>query len=161
MGILPEKTGTWIGSNESTLLMKIMVISVFFDSVDALILGRKTYDTVACFNEWPYKEKRVIVLSNTLSAVREEAELFCGKLDRLTSDLYADGIKHLWVDGGIAISTFLETGMVDQVILSVIPIILGSGISLFSSMKQEHACHLVSSQSFPSGLMQLQYEIVE
>ncbi len=133
----------------------------FINGIDALVLGRNTYDVVSGFGEWPYKGKRVIVLSNTLKEVRKEAELFCGQLADLASVLHSEGIKHVWVDGGITVSKFLESGLVDDITISVIATVLGSGIPLFSTMNREHKCHLVSTQSYPSGLVQLKYEVVK
>ncbi len=133
----------------------------FISSIDALILGRNTYQVVSGFNEWPYKEKRVIVLSNTLKEVREEAELFSGELSELLSKLHSENIKHIWIDGGITASKFLEAGFVDELTVSVIAMILGSGIPLFSVMNREHRCRLVTSQTYPSGLVQLKYEVIK
>jgi dihydrofolate reductase len=133
----------------------------FFNSIDALILGRNTYETVSAFDKWPYTGKRVIVLSNTLNEVRKEAELFCGQLTNLASILHSDGIQHVWVDGGITISKFLEAGLVDHITISIIPVILGSGIPLFSFMHIEQVCRFISTQSYPSGLVQLQYEVIK
>lgn len=132
----------------------------FIGSVDALVLGRNTYEVVASFDKWPYEGKKVMVLSNTLNDVRKEAELFCGQLTDLTSMLHSEGIKHVWVDGGITVSKFLEAGLVDYITISVIATVLGSGIPLFSTMSREHKCHLLSSQSYPSGLVQLNYEVL-
>ena len=133
----------------------------FINGIDALVLGRNTYDVVSGFGEWPYKGKRVIVLSNTLKEVRKEAELFCGQLTDLASMLHSEGVKHVWVDGGITVSKFLESGLVDDITISVIATVLGSGIPLFSPMNREHKCHLISTQSYPSGLVQLKYEVVK
>lgn len=106
-----------------------------------------------------YKGKRVIVLSHTLKDVREEAELFCGQLTDLLSKLYSENVSHIWVDGGVTASKFLEAGLVDEMTISIIAMVLGSGISLFSSMNQEQKCRLISTQSYPSGLVQLKYEV--
>lgn len=133
----------------------------FINGIDALVLGRNTYEVVSNFDKWPYEGKRVIVLSNSLTQVRKEAELFCGNLHDLASRLHSEGIKHVWVDGGITVSKFLETGLVDDITISVIAVILGSGISLFSTMNREHKCHLISTQSYPSGLVQLRYEVIK
>lgn len=128
------------------------------DSIDAVILGRNTYEIAARVPDWPYKGKRIVVLSNSLQTVREEAELFRGDLTQLASRLHSDDIKHIWIDGGITISQFLDLQMVDSMTLSVIPVILGSGIPLFNT--KELSCRLVSSQPYPSGLVQSTYEII-
>lgn len=133
----------------------------FINSIDALILGRKTYEVVSAFDEWPYKGKRVIVLSNTLNEVRKEAELFSGRLTDLLSKLHNENVSHVWVDGGITASKFLEAGLVDELTISVIAMVLGFGIPLFSKMNTEHKCRLVSSHSYPSGLVQLKYEVIK
>ena len=130
------------------------------DSIDALIIGRKTYEIATTVPD-PYPGKRVVVLSNSLHSVREGMELFRGDLAQLTSQLHSDGIKHVWIDGGVTISQFLDLQMVDSMTLSVIPVILGSGMPLFSAIGTELPCRLISSQSYPSGLVQLNYEIVK
>lgn len=132
----------------------------FISGIDTLVLGRNTYEVVCSFKEWPYKGKRVIVLSHKLNEVRKEAELFGGQLTDLASQLHSEGIKHVWVDGGITVSKFLEAGLVDDITISVIAVVLGSGIPLFSAMDKEHKCRLLSTQSYPSGLVQLKYEVV-
>ena len=66
----------------------------------------------------------------------------------------------MWVDGGITVSKFLEAELVDDITISIIAMVLGSGIPLFSTMNREHKCSLISSQSYPSGLVQLKYQVV-
>jgi dihydrofolate reductase len=129
------------------------------DSIDGVILGRNTYEIAASVPDWPYKGKRIVVLSNTLQTVREEAELYRGDLTHLVTQLHSDGIKHVWIDGGVTISQFLKLQLVDCMTLSVIPVILGDGMPLFNALGNEIPCHLISSQSYPSGLVQLNYEI--
>lgn len=128
------------------------------DSIDAVILGRHTYEVASSVPDWPYKGKRIIVLSRTLKTVREEAELFRGDLKDLAAQLHADGIKHIWIDGGVTISQFLDLQMVDAMTLSVIPILLGEGMPLFNNISKELPCRLMSSTSYPSGLVQSCYE---
>jgi len=131
----------------------------FMASVDVLILGRNTYDVVSGFDEWPYQGKRVVVMSQKLKEVREEAELFSGDIHALLLKLHTEGTTHIYVDGGVIISKFLEMGLVDQIIITVIPTILGTGIRLFNPMINGHDCRLASSQSYPNGLVQLRYEL--
>lgn len=129
-------------------------------SVDAVVLGRKTYEVAATVSD-PYPGKRVIVLSHSLTAVKPGMELYKGDLALLVTQLEEQGIKHIWVDGGSTISQFLSTELVDTLTLSIIPIILGGGIPLFSMINKESACRLLSSQAYPSGLVQLKYEIIK
>ncbi len=118
------------------------------DSIDAVILGRNTYEVAAAVPDWPYKGKRIVILSNTLKTVREEAEIFRGDVTQLIYKLHLEGIKHIWVDGGLTISQFLNLHMVDSMTLS-----------LFTAIDKDSSCRLVFSQSYPSGLVQLKYEI--
>ncbi len=111
--------------------------------------------------EWPYPQKKVIVLSKTLQSIKKEAELFQGDPDTLLSRLHLEGIRHVWIDGGITISQFLQSQLVDHLTISVIPVILGSGIPLFNKIGKEISCTLLTSQSYPSGLVQLSYKIVK
>ncbi len=131
----------------------------FIGSVDALVLGKNTYEVVSGFDKWPYEGKKVIVLSNTLNLVRNEVELFSGQLTDLLCMLHSQGIKRVWIDGGVTVCKFLEAGLVDDITISVIAMVLGSGIPLFSTMNKEHKCRLISTQSYPSGLVQLKYEV--
>lgn len=157
-GYIARKDGglDWLdrvgGFNEDYGFQKLL------NSIDALIIGRKTYEVATTVPD-PYPGKRVIVLSNSLNYVRKDMELYRGDLTQLASRLHSDGIKHIWIDGGVTISQFLDLQMVDSMTLSVIPVILGSGIPLFNPIGKEHACHLISSQSYPSGLVQLNYEM--
>lgn len=134
--------------------------SKFFSSVDVLVMGRNSYETVAKFDPWPYQGKRVVVLSSTLTSVCEQAELFSGNAINLVEKLHAEGIKHIYVDGGVTISNFLNAGLVDQMIISIIPVVLGSGIPLFSKINKDQWCRLMSSKAYSNGLVQLQYEVV-
>lgn len=134
--------------------------SKFFSTVDALVMGRKTYDVVSRFTTWPYQDKRVIVLSSTLTSVCEQAELFNGEIKDLIEKLQDEGVKHIYVDGGVTISRFLNAGLIDQLIISLIPVILGSGIPLFSNINDDTWCRLTSSYAYSNGLVKLQYEII-
>ena len=135
--------------------------SKFFTGVDVLIMGRNTYEVVSGFDMWPYQGKRVVVLSSTLTSVCAQAELFTGDIAHLIEKLHADGAKHIYVDGGTTVSQFLNMGLIDYMIISLIPVVLGSGIPLFSKINNDKWCHLVSSKPYSNGLVQLQYEVVK
>lgn len=133
----------------------------FLESVDALVMGKNTYKIASTADIWPYQGKRVIVLSSTLNSVCDKAEVYRGCITHLSRQLYAEGIKHIYVDGGKTISQFLNAGLIDELIISIIPVILGSGISLFQNIINDSWCHLVSTKAFSNGLIQLQYTIAE
>lgn len=129
-------------------------------SIDALIIGRKTYEVATTVAD-PYPGKKVVVLSNSLNSVRNDMELYRGDLAELLTKLHKDGIKHIWIDGGTTISQFLSCQMVDTMTLSIIPVILGSGIPLFNMIDKEIPFRVISSQAYPSGLVQLRYETTQ
>lgn len=130
------------------------------NSIDGLIIGRKTYEVATTVPD-PYPGKRVVVLSRSLDQVKGGMELYRGDLQELLARLYREGIRHIWVDGGTTLSQFLSAQLVDTMTLSIIPVVLGSGIPLFSAIGREIPFHLISSQSYPSGLVQLRYERIE
>lgn len=131
----------------------------FLASVDALIMGKNTYKIASSADYWPYEGNRVIVLSSSLSSVCEKAELYKGNIIALVNTLYTEGIRHIYVDGGNTISQFLNHQLIDELIISVIPVILGSGIPLFQGVQNESWCRLISSRSYENGLVQLHYAL--
>jgi dihydrofolate reductase len=132
----------------------------FLKHVDTLIIGKNTYQIAARAPIWPYEGKRVIVLSSSLSSVCVDAEIYSGDIQQLISTLNSEGVKHIYVDGGKTISQFLNLALIDELTLSIIPVILGSGIPLFNHILQESWCRLVSSQSYSNGLLQLKYGLI-
>ena len=92
----------------------------FMASVDAIVIGRKTFETVLAFPEWPYGDKRVVVLSNRpieLSAARGGVvEQMAGPPAEIVSKLAASGAHHLYVDGGITIQGFLRAGLIQRLL---------------------------------------------
>jgi dihydrofolate reductase len=130
---------------------------VFFDSVDALVIGRKTYDTVLAFEKWPYERKRCIVATHSPAAPRHGETFHSGSLSSLLDRLGTEGVRRVYVDGGALIRSFLAEELVDDVTLSVIPVLLGAGIPLFGGV--ERRMSLASNRSFPSGLVQLCYNV--
>jgi dihydrofolate reductase len=114
--------------------------SAFMDRIDGIIMGRSTFETVLAFNEWVYA-KPVFVLSNTLkevpSEVKDKAEIIQGDLRDLVASLKTRGMKDLYIDGGKTIQSFLKLDLIDELIITRIPIILGSGIPLFDKLDLE------------------------
>lgn len=133
----------------------------FLSNVDALVMGKNTYKIASSASVWPYQGKRVIVLSSSLHSIGDKAEIYAGNIHHLIKKLYSEGIKHIYVDGGKTISQFLNEELIDELIISIIPIILGSGIPLFNNILHESWCHLLSSQAYSNGLVQLHYEIIK
>lgn len=129
----------------------------FIADIDALVMGRNSYEKVMSFSEWPYKGKRVIVLSKTLTSVCEQAELFEGSIPELIEKLRIEGVAHIYVDGGKIISSFLNLNLIDEMILTLVPVFMGEGIPLFNKLNHKIACTLKNAKSYPSGIVQLHY----
>src|SRR5579885_1733073 len=106
----------------------------FFASVDALVIGRGTFETVLGFGEWPYGEKRVVVLSSRkldFSRVRGNVEQMGGEPADIVGKLEASSVKHAYVDVGVTIQRFLRAGLIQRMIVSLVPVLIGQGIPLF------------------------------
>jgi dihydrofolate reductase len=135
----------------------------FMVGVDALVIGRKTFETVLAFPEWPYGDKRVVVLSSRpvdLSGVRGgRVESMAGTPAEIVARLAATGSHHLYVDGGITIQGFLRAGLVDRLIVTRVPVLIGEGIPLFGALPRDVRLRHVATRAFASGLVQSEYEV--
>lgn len=132
----------------------------FLSTIDALVMGKNTYQVVTCVDVWPYLGKRVIVLSSTLPSVIPQAEQFSGNLAYLFEKLHSEGIKHVYIDGGETISQCLNLKLIDLITITIVPVILGSGIPLFKEIKYESWYQLLNAKAYSNGLVQLQYELI-
>lgn len=106
----------------------------FFPTVDHVVMGRGTYDTVSTFDEWPYTGKRVLVLSTTMAAGDDRITVV-RTLDEATEALVQGDARQVYIDGGQVIRTFLRHELVDQLTISQAPILIGSGIPLFGRLQ--------------------------
>jgi len=135
----------------------------FMAGVDALVIGRNTFDTVLSFPVWPYGNKRVVVLSSKpadLSAVRGGiVEQMAGTPGEIVSKLAASGAQNLYVDGGITIQRFLRAGLVQRLIITRVPVLIGDGIPLFGTLPRDVQLRHVATQHYPSGLVKSEYQV--
>jgi dihydrofolate reductase len=135
----------------------------FMETVDALVIGRKTYETVLAFETWPYAEKRVFVLSTRpLAPAPPDAvvEHMSGDPAEIVSQLETRGIKHVYVDGGITIQGFLQAGLIQRLIITRVPVLIGDGVSLFGPLPHDVRLEHVATRDYPSGLVQTEYRVV-
>jgi dihydrofolate reductase len=134
----------------------------FIATVDAIVIGRKTFDTVLAMEDWPYGNKRVVVLSSRpvdLSRARGMVEQMAGSPAEIVSRLAASGAHHLYVDGGITIQGFLRAGLVQRLVITRVPVLIGEGIPLFGSVPHDVPLHHVATRHYPSGLVQSEYQV--
>jgi dihydrofolate reductase len=133
----------------------------FMAGIDALVIGRKTFETVLAFPAWPYGQKRVVVLSSrpiNLSVVREGlVEHMSGEPSQVVAKLAASGAHHLYVDGGITIQRFLRAGLVERLIITRVPVLIGDGIPLFGTLPRDLRLRHIVTRHYPSGLVQSEY----
>jgi len=135
----------------------------FLASVDALVMGRNTFETVMGFDSWPYGEKRVVALSSRpldLSRVKGKVEQMSGEPAEIVAKLEASGARHLYVDGGITVQRFLRAGLIRRLIVTRVPVLIGDGIPLFGALPRDVRLKHVATRSFPSGLVQSEYEVL-
>jgi dihydrofolate reductase len=136
----------------------------FMASVDALVIGRKTFETVLNFPVWPYGDKRVVVLSGKpvdLSAVRGGVvEQLAGPPAEIVSKLAVTGAHNLYVDGGITIQRFLRAGLVQRLIITRVPVLIGDGIPLFGTLTRDVQLRHVATHHYPSGLVKSEYQVM-
>jgi dihydrofolate reductase len=134
----------------------------FIATVDALVIGRSTFETVLTFGAWPYGEKPVYVLSTrALAAAPAGAvvERMAGPPADIASQLTARGVRHAYVDGGITIQRFLQAGLIQRLIITRIPVLLGAGIPLFGITGRDIVLTHIGTRQYASGLVQSEYAV--
>ena len=135
----------------------------FIASVDAIVIGRKTFEKVLTFGDWPYGNKRVVVLSShpvDLSVVRGGVvEQMAGQPAEIVAQLAARGVHHLYVDGGVTIQRFLRAGAIQRLIITRVPVLIGEGVPLFGALPHDIRLRHIATRHFPSGLVQSEYEV--
>ena len=134
----------------------------FMASVDAIVIGRKTFEKVLTLGPWPYGGKRVVVLSSRpvdLSAAGGAVEQMAGPPAEIVSQLAATGAHHLYVDGGITIQGFLRAGLVQRLTITRVPVLIGDGVPLFGTLPRDIRLRHVATRHYPSGLVQSEYEV--
>ena len=137
----------------------------FMGSIDAIVMGRKSFDTVLGFGiDWPYT-KPVFVWSETLTevpaALNGKVELVRGTASLIVETLHRRGFEHLYIDGGKTIRSFLDEDLVDEMTITTIPVLLGKGIHLFGDLRKNLKFICRSSRAFESGQHQAVYSRIQ
>ncbi|HXW55291.1 MAG TPA: dihydrofolate reductase family protein [Candidatus Cybelea sp.] len=135
----------------------------FITSVDALVIGRRTFETVLGFPIWPYADKRVVVLSSRpldFSLIRGgRVEQMSGSPAEILRRLEGSGVRHVYVDGGETIQRFLRAGLVGRLIITRVPVLIGEGIPLFGALDGDIPLRHIATEHYPSGLVKSEYHI--
>lgn len=134
----------------------------FMATVDALVMGRKTFETVLTFGAWPFT-KPVIVLTSRPSELSAPPGALCEMMDgspqEIVDRLAKRGMKHLYIDGGDTIRRFVQAGLIQRMIITRVPVLLGTGIPLFGPLMRDIRLEHVATRSYKSGLVQSEYTI--
>jgi len=132
----------------------------FYKSVDTVIMGKTTYDQVLTFGEYPYKDKKSFVFTRTNQNKDENAE-FVSDIEKFVKDGFPGTGENIWLVGGAQIiASFLKQGTVDEIIITVIPILLGKGIPLFKNIENETKLELIKTEKY-GQLVDLHYKVLK
>jgi dihydrofolate reductase len=135
----------------------------FMADIDAIVMGRNTFEIVSRFPSWPYCGKRVVVLSSRsidLAAVTAATvEHMTGSPAEIVSRLAASGSHHLYIDGGITIQEFIRAGLIQRLIVTRVPVLIGAGIPLFGAIPHDIRLRHVATRQYASGLVSSEYHI--
>ena len=130
----------------------------FFPTIDTLVMGRSTYETVLGFDSWPFHEKRVIVLSTTTEA--DDRVEVARSVEEANGMLDAGGASRVYIDGGRTIQAFLTTGLVDEITVSIAPVLIGQGHRLFGELTKDVTLTLRGHHSSEGdGLLRVTYDV--
>lgn len=136
----------------------------FFDSVDAMVIGRSTYELVRTFGGWAYGKKPVIVLTTRPieipDSIADTVEAMSGSPSEVVRRLEERGMERLYIDGGRTIQGFLAEGLIHRMIISRLPVLIGRGIPLFGPVPADIRLRHVDTRTYPSGLVQSEYEVI-
>jgi dihydrofolate reductase len=133
----------------------------FIKSVDTVIMGKRTYDQVLTFGDYPYKDKKSYVLTRNNDCSKDENTEFVNDAEKLVKDIIQNSGTDIWLIGGAeVISTFVNLGFVDEIILSIIPIVLGKGIPLFKNIEKDVKFELTKTTDY-DVLVELHYKILK
>jgi dihydrofolate reductase len=136
----------------------------FMASVDVLVIGRNTYEKVMTFESWPYAGKRVVVLSSRhldISSARgEQIEVMSGSPHEIVGRLEATGAKHAYIDGGVTVQGFLRDKLIQRLVITRVPVLIGEGIPLFGSLPHDIRLRHLQTTTYVSGLVKSEYEVL-
>ncbi|MCC5940678.1 MAG: dihydrofolate reductase [Balneolaceae bacterium] len=135
----------------------------FIKTIDCIVMGRNTFEKVLTFGFWPYKEIPVTVLTTRNLSIPDDfngnVEATSGSPAEVLQELAEKGKYHLYIDGGVTIQQFLKAGLIDEITITIIPIILGEGIPLFDINENQTDLKLIDANSSSNGFVQVRYKV--
>ncbi|ROM63883.1 deaminase [Pseudomonas brassicacearum] len=138
--------------------------SDFIADKDVIVMGRGSYEKVLTFDTWFYERPMVVLSERLASSPVPEALKGKVRFSNLSprdvmKELTRQGVRRVYVDGGQVVQSFLRDGLVADMVITTVPVLIGSGRSLFGALQQDVELKLVSSRCFPSGLVQSAYRL--
>ena len=136
----------------------------FQNSVDVIVMGSGSFRTVLGFGEWPYA-KPVVVLSRSMTqndvpeSIRGKVEIMAHEPAELMATFAERGFERVYVDGGAVIKSFMKAKLIADMKITIVPILIGEGIRIFDDAEGDTDLEMVSSEQFPSGLVDLVYKV--
>lgn len=134
----------------------------FMSAIDHIVMGRNTFEKALTFGKWPYDKKVIALTSRDLTLPPQ----LTGKVEalhlsprELVHEMGIRGAKEIYLDGGVTIQRFLREGLVDEMTITIIPILIGEGLPLFGALKKDIKLELIQSKSFKNGFAQNKYKI--
>ena len=165
-GFIARKDGTldWLDEANATVPDgEDCGFQAFIESVDMLVMGRKTFEQVLSFCQWPYGKMPIIVLSRKPmsfpSTIPDSVIHSSEQPGDLLKRLSGQGVQHVYVDGGKTIQGFLAAGLIDEITVTVIPVILGDGIPLFGSTDKDVKLAHLHTTAYDFGFVQTTYQV--
>ncbi len=136
--------------------------SEFYSSIGTVLMGRKTYEQVLGFGDWPYAEKKTYVFTRQKEPLNREknVEFVSGDIGEFARRLKENTDEDIWLVGGSQIiKVFLEEGLVQEMIVFIVPIILGSGIPLFDHIRKKIRLRTGKVKRYENGLVRVEYNL--
>lgn len=133
----------------------------FIASVDAIVIGRNTFDVVLGFGSWPYQKPVFVLSTRALPPVPAGAQVeqLSGDPRDIVRQLEARGLGHIYVDGGVTVRRFLEAGLIQRLIVTRVPVLIGTGIPLFGPLTRDILVRHVGTRQYTGGLVQSEYDV--
>lgn len=133
----------------------------FISTISSVVMGRKTFQRILTFPQWPFQHQRVIVLSQTMKEVppslKDSVQLFDGTPGQLVDILDAEGDSHVFVDGSRAIQSFIAENLLSDITITTLPILIGDGVPLFGSLDRDVQLNHISTKAYQNGFVQSHY----
>ncbi|HXZ42175.1 MAG TPA: dihydrofolate reductase family protein [Terriglobales bacterium] len=163
-GIIAKKDNSvsWLNSSEDVYETGVSIseeeAATFVKSIDCFVLGSRTYEHALQLG-WPYGDTPTVVTTNReLPSTKKSVEFYSGDLKRLVDEILAPRYGNIWLVGGAMLcQSFLRLGLVDEIRLSIVPVLLGDGLRLFDNSRTEERWHLKSVVAYKTGIVELLY----